>query len=126
MFKNKTSSICLIVLACVAALLISGCTASNNPGIQPITTKADFIGFITELHPLQGQISVESDADKIVTKYTVSIKNETLIFRQDGNNLRKAAFSDFKNKQWVQIWFTGPILESWPMQGTAQQVVITE
>ena len=124
MFKNRTSSICVIALACVVSLLISGCTSPENPGVKPITTKADFIGFITEIHP--GQLSVESHADKIVTKYSITLKGETLIFQQDGNNLRKVAFSAFKTRQWVQVWFSGPVLESWPMQATAQQVVITE
>jgi len=96
---------------------------------KPIETEADFIGFITEIHPNEGGdtvglISVESHADKIVTKYVVTVKDETLLFQQDGDNLRKAAFKELENKQWVKIWFTGPIMESWPMQGTARQIVI--
>ena len=117
----------------LAALLI-GLTAVSvtcAPAPEPIETVADFIGFITEIHPSQekgisGRISVESHADKIVTKYTVTIEDETLIFQQEGDNLRKAAFTNLETNQWVQIWFSGPIMESWPMQGTAQQVVIVE
>ncbi len=56
----------------------------------------------------------------------VTIKDETLIFKQDGENRRRVAYEALETKQRVQIWFTGPILESFPMQGTAQQVVITE
>ena len=98
---------------------------------EPLETEADILAFITEIHPGQngdssGQISVESHADKIVSKYTVTIKTDTLIFQQDGENLTKVTFSAFESQQWVNIWFTGPILESWPMQGTAKQVVITE
>jgi hypothetical protein len=98
---------------------------------KPIETDADFIGFITEIHPMQesgisGQISVESHADKIVTKYTITIEDETLIFQQDGDNLRNANFAALETKQWVQIWFSGPVMESWPMQATAKQVVIIE
>jgi len=96
---------------------------------KPIETEADFIGFITGIHPTEegdtlGQISVESHADKIVNKYIITIKDETLIFRQDGDNLHKVAFKVLENKQWVEIWFTGPIMESFPMQGTATQIVI--
>ena len=101
------------------------CTSAT----KPIETEADFIGFITEIHPMQergiyGQISVESHADKIVTKYVVTIEDETLILQQDGDNIRNATFAAFETKQWVQIWFSGPVMESWPMQATAQQVVI--
>jgi len=96
---------------------------------KPIEKEADFIGFITEIHPngerdVLGQIFVESHADKIVTRYVITITDETLIFRQDGNDLRRIAFQALENKQWVKIWFTGPIMESFPVQGTAGQVVI--
>jgi hypothetical protein len=101
MIENRTSSIYFIVLACVACLLICSCTSSDSSDIKPIKTEADFIGFITEINPSQdksisGHISVESHADKIVSRYTITIKNETLIFRQDGDNLRKVAFTAFK------------------------------
>jgi hypothetical protein len=102
-----------------------------TPATKPIETEADFIGFITEIHPGQegdipGRISVESHADKIVTKYTITIKDETLIFQQDGDNLRNVTFAALETKQWVEIWFSGPVMESWPMQAIAQQVVIIE
>jgi len=54
----------------------------------------------------------------------VTIKDETLIFEQDGENRRKVAFEALETKQAIQIWFSGPIMESFPMQATAQQVVI--
>ncbi len=98
---------------------------------KSIETEADFIGFITEIHPIKereisGQIFVESHANKIVTKYTVTIKDETLILQKDGDNLRNATFAALETKQWVKIWLSGPVMESWPMQATAQQVVIIE
>jgi len=99
------------------------------PVVKPIETEADFTGFITEIHPsgegdTVGLISAESHADKIVTKYIIAIKDETSIFQQDGDDFRKVSFKTLENKQWVKIWFTGPVMESWPMQGTARQVVI--
>jgi hypothetical protein len=117
----------------LAGLLIGlvAVSASCAPAAEPIETEADFTGFITEIHPTQesgiaGQISVESHADKIVTRYTITIKDETLIFREDGDNLRSATFAALEIQQWVEIWFSGPVMESWPMQATAQQVVILE
>lgn len=56
----------------------------------------------------------------------VVVKEETLIFKQDGENRRKVAFAALETTQRVQIWFSGPILESFPMQGTARQVIVTE
>jgi len=64
---------------------------------KPLQTEADFTGFITEIHPAGkegtlGQILVESHADKLVDKYIVTVKDETLILKQDGENRHKVAF----------------------------------
>lgn len=106
-------------------------SASCASAIHPIETEADFLGFITEINPdggseVLGRISVESHADKIVTKYVITIEDETLIFEQDGDNLRQTDFAALENKQWVKIWFDGLVMESFPMQATAAQVVITD
>ncbi len=98
---------------------------------KPLQTEADFTGFITEIHPVGkegtlGQILVESHADKLVDKYIVTITDETLILEQDGENHRQVDFRVLETTQKVQVWFTGPIMESFPMQGTAERVVITE
>ena len=102
-----------------------------NSAPKPLQTEADFTGWVTEIHPIGnkgtlGQILVESHADKIVAKYMVTIKDETLILQQDGENRREVDFEALETTQKVQVWFTGPILESFPMQGTAEKVVITE
>ncbi len=106
-------------------VLTVGCTPSQ----RALETEAGFAGFITEIQPIGkggalGQILVEDQSDKLVDKYMVTIKDETLIFRQDGENRRQVAFETLETRQKVQIWFSGPILESFPMQGTARQVVI--
>ncbi len=111
----------LIVLMAVAV----DCSSTT----KPLETEAHFTGFITEIHPIGekgilGQILVESHADKLVDKYMVTIKDETQIFEQIGEERRQVTFDALETKQQVQIWFSGPIMESFPMQGTAQQVVI--
>jgi hypothetical protein len=125
---NKAYNI-IFSLVLITSLVIVALSCAPNSKL--IETEADFIGFITEIQPGQnkdiiGQISLESHADKVVTKYVVTIKDETLIFQQDGDNLLKTAFKTLENKQWVKIWFSGPVMESWPMQATAQQIVIVE
>ena len=96
---------------------------------KPLQTEADFTGWVTEINPIGnkgtlGQILVESHTDKIVDKYMVTIKDETLILQQDGEKRSQVAFDVLETTQQAQIWFTGPIMESFPIQGTAQQVVI--
>lgn len=114
-------------LGLLIGLMVVAADYTSAP--KALKTEADFTGFITEIHPIGkgdtiGQILVESHADKLVDKYMVTIKDETLILQQDGENHRKVAFEALEITQRVQIWFSGPILESFPMQATAQQVVV--
>ena len=117
----------LAVLGLLMGLMVVAVDCASAP--KALETEADFTGFVTEIHPIGergilGQILVESHIDKLVDKYMVAIKEETLIFEQDGENRREIVFAVLETKQRVEVWFTGPIMESFPMQGTAQQVVI--
>jgi len=110
-------------------IVLMAVTVDCSSTAKPLETEADFTGFITEVHPIGrgdtlGQILVEAPADNFIDKYMVTIKDETLIFEQDGEELRQVTFEALETTQQVQIWFSGPIMESFPMQGTAQQVVI--
>lgn len=98
-------------------VVAAGCASAP----EPLQTEPDFIGFITEIQP--GQITVESHADKIVDRYVVTINDGTAIFEQEGENLRYVSAAAFETKQWVQIWFSGPVMESWPRLATAKQIV---
>lgn len=131
MLQMSKSLFYLFVSVAIVLLLVTyvavGCTSAP----EALETEPDFTGFITEIHPIGekgtlGQILVEAPADNFIDKYMVTIKDETQIFKQDGDELRQAAFEALETEQQVQIWFSGPIMESFPMQGTAQQVVITE
>jgi len=116
------------LLGLLIGLMVVAAGCASAP--KALQTESDFTGFITEIHPIGkggtlGQILVESHADKLVDKYMVTIKDETLILKQDGENRRQVTFGALETKQQVQIWFSGPILESFPAQATAQQIVIT-
>jgi len=115
------------LLGLLIGLMVVAADCASAP--KALQTESDFTGFITEIHPIGkggtlGQILVESHADKLVDKYMVTIKDETLILKQDGENRRQVTFGALETKQQVQIWFSGPILESFPAQATAQQIVI--
>jgi len=118
-----------VLVGLFAALMVVSPGCASTP--EPMETEPDLVGFITGIRSngegdILGQINVESHADKIVSKYTITITDETLIFQQDGNDLRRTALETLENKQWVRIWFTGPVTESFPARGTAGQVVIIE
>jgi len=107
-------------LLAVALLPVVACMSSP----EPIRTQPDCLGFITEIQ--SDRIIVESHADKIVDRYVVTINSETAIFKQEGKNLRHVSPAAFETKQWVRIWFSGPVMGSWPKQASARQIVINE
>jgi len=117
----------IVLLGLLMGLLVMTVGCASAP--EALETEPDFTGFITEIHTIDktgtpGQILVESHADKLVDKYIVTIKEETLILEQDGDSRRQVAFEALETKQQVQVWFSGPVRESFPMQATAQQVVV--
>jgi hypothetical protein len=122
---------CIILFSLALIISVAAVTLSCASHNKPIETEADFTGFITDVQPdrnkdVIGRISVESHADKIVTKYVVTVKDDTLLFQQDGGNFHNTTFNTLKNKQWVKIWFSGPVMESFPMQATAQQAIVVD
>jgi hypothetical protein len=73
-----------------------------------------------------GAVLAESHADKIVTRYTVWVADETPVFEQQGEAYRLVRFSTLRPKQWVQVWFAGPAPEDFGASVQAVQVVIAE
>jgi uncharacterized lipoprotein YajG len=123
---NKIKALSVVIIVAITLLLIAGCATPA----EPLTAEPDFTGFITQVDEINnkdiiGTIAVESHADKILEKYVVTIDKDTALFRLSGDDYQEIEFSDLEAQQWLEIWFTGPVLESWPMQATALQVVIT-
>ncbi len=126
-----TAKLYLVMVTLGLVVLLAGACNSQPSPAPYLEGEADFIGWVTEVQPIGkkgtlGQISVESHVEKLVDKYVVTITDETLISQQGGEERRAVGFEALKAKQQVQIWFSGPIMESFPMQGTAQQIVITK
>jgi hypothetical protein len=123
---HPTRILTVIFIIVISLLLITGCASPA----KPVTTESDFTGFITGVTAIDnkdivGSIAVESHADKLVEKYVVTITKDSTLFRLVGDNYHEISFGDIEQKQWLDIWFDGPVAESWPMQAKALQVVIT-
>jgi hypothetical protein len=115
-------------LLVVAFLFITGCSLSN------IGTKADIRGNITNITKniedknIVGSILIEGNLERD-TKYdkaSVTITRQTHIFEYKNKKFIKADFASFKIGQKVQTLFTGQVLESYPVQAKAIEVVILE
>ncbi len=120
----RTRPLIAIVLALglVAAVLsLAGCAAPVPPSTPGIT------GTITSLVPgdeRPASMLVEGDSQPsgaVSDKAQVTINPGTMFFDAQGK-ATKASGAVVGTK--VRVWFTGPVAESYPVQGAAQAVQI--
>jgi hypothetical protein len=122
----------IILLAIFTLFLLIGCSLFNSD----YGKKADIRGSITSINKaaedntgdIKGSILVEGNIEKDTTidKALVNITKSTRIFESKSGKLIKASFDSLKPNQRVQVLFTGPVMTSYPVQGTAKEVVILE
>lgn len=112
-----------LLLICICFSLLTGC-------VKPPQGEADLRGEITRVGQAVGanvvQIlveerpGVEDGSDKA---YVLVLKDEAVL-RRAGDDYGRARISDLEEGLLVEIWFDGPVAESYPLQGTARNVVI--
>ena len=120
--KRVSAHVATILLLVLLAFLV-GCTRvpEGKPGIE---------GAITELETIQGgdsvQILVEAsqDGDYVSDKaYVLVIVGSAIFILEDGSH-REVGMDVLEEGMVVQVWFDGPVAESYPVQGTAEAVVV--
>jgi len=121
----------LFVLAVIVALLgIVGCGPRDTGGTEEETV--DIRGTIVDLSPaeeggeahgfflVEGQIEEDTEYDRAA----VTVTAETRIFTEESGERREATFDDLHVGQRVEVTFTGPVAESYPVQATAGRILI--
>ena len=106
------------------ALLAIACAPAATPGIP--NTPASITGRITSVNRAGekiGSIRVEAQpGDSAGSEKAVArIGQGTPVFGPGG---AAADFDALKVGQWVRVWFTGPVAQSYPVQATASAVAI--
>jgi endonuclease/exonuclease/phosphatase family metal-dependent hydrolase len=97
--------------------------------------KMDIRGNITNIHrasadggnnKLLGTILIEGskEGDTNFDKASVRVTTETRIFDHRGKERKPASFDTLKKGQKVEARFNGPVMESYPVQTTAGEIVI--
>lgn len=116
----------------VASLpLVVGCTSAGTP----VETSADIRGTITDLFrpepsvaagDMVGSLLIEGaiEEDTGYDRAFVSVTEETQIFEQVGQSRRPVDFEALAVGQRVEARFLGPVMESYPVQATAVEIVI--
>ncbi|MFC2004830.1 protease inhibitor I42 family protein [Chloroflexota bacterium] len=92
--------------------------------------ESDIVGIITEIEvvggaDVKGRILVELDIPNNTSdKFWVTITNNTQLFTYNGQDQEAEDFATLSNGQTVEVWFDGPVAESYPAQVTAGQVLL--
>jgi hypothetical protein len=75
-----------------------------------------------------GSILVEATGgrDTPFEKASVDISNETEIFKQVANEMKPAKLSDLKVGLMVDVYLTGPVAYSYPVQARAKMIIIIQ
>ncbi|MFC2038753.1 DUF3221 domain-containing protein [Chloroflexota bacterium] len=126
MFRKIVS---VAVMMSVLLLVMNACGTVNDDGPSQ-EVGSDIVGIITEINStsgetIDGRILVELEQPNNTSdKFWVTIDNNTLIYEYDGKQQTDATFGSFIKGQNAEIWFDGPVAESYPAQVKAKQVVV--
>jgi predicted secreted protein len=104
-----------------------------DPPISVIPSEEpDIIGTITEIDNINsdtayGRILVELEKPNNTSdKFWVTVTDSTVILIGDDGELQEVDFRILGEGQQLDIWFSGPVMESYPAQVSAARIVITE
>jgi hypothetical protein len=97
-----------------------------KPGIDGRVVQVDEIGTSSGESSLLGAILVEGTMQDGTpnARVSVSITKDTRLQQQDGQSRRNITIGSLKVGQRVQVTFRGPIAESFPMQASADEIVV--
>jgi hypothetical protein len=114
-------------LFAVGAALLLGCTEPEPEPVQAV----DIRGVVTSLaHGGQGnavgtlRIEGAKMADTRYDKAVVTLTPETRIYQREPNGKSAVQFGSLRLGDKVQVRFTGPVAESYPVQARAAEVLI--
>lgn len=119
----------LLALALTAACLFEGAQSFSS-------SRVDVRGPITHISRAEGQgrggvlarilIEGAKEPDTEVDKASVTVTAETGLFIRMGGERKPAGLAALEEGQKVEASFTGPVMESYPVQATAAEITILE
>ncbi len=121
----------LVSLSIITTLLLLNACSSPT---EPTHSQVDIIGTITEISLNSGQLEILVEEDATVfgpdkkngDKIYLSITNETEIYKKSNSELVKIKSGFLEAGMKVKGWTSGFILESYPPQAGAEQIIVVE
>ena len=112
-----------ITLALVAVAASAACSPASPPDENPSVR-----GTITSISRSgdSGSMLVESAGPPVfdVDRAQMRVDGDTSLLREAEDGYEPIAFSEFAEGDAVDIWFEGPVAESYPVQAYARAIVL--
>lgn len=113
----------LMAAVLLVAALAGGCGGESSTA--PPSGKPYMEGAITKID--KDRILVEEMPDKQEgNKCWMTVSDRTRVLQQVGGEVKSAGPGQLAARQIVQVWVSGPVLESYPCQGGADAILILE
>lgn len=121
----------IALAACLAAPACSGAPGEpDGPGLSASipTETASIIGDIKQIEQTDGRLRIL--VEQIPTRSAgepiawITVDGRTDVVQRAGGRTSRASTRELAVGTRVWVWFTGPVLESFPVQATAGTVVI--
>ena len=128
--RSATARRTLLVVPLALFCVIAGCSPSNRAddmrarGDTIPTSSPDIVGTVTSADGERIRVEENPSDQSGSAKASVRlVKGETRILRRSGAEARP---EDIRQGSRVTVWFTGPVMESYPVQAKGGVVVIEE
>ena len=102
----------------------------DYPDGLEVSGESDIQGTITEIAYmdnalLDGSLLVELEEWNATSdKFYITVPTGIPLYSFNNNELKQIAFGDFQTGQTVDVWFDGPVAESYPAQARAKQILL--
>lgn len=110
-----------VTLVIVLSILLTSCFAQTEPDIKGLIYTLDGNTFL-----VVEDVTLDTSYDEWFDqgKYAISFRiTDKTVIREGG---KKVPITALKEGQVVEVWATGALAESYPLQGTAKQIVIVD
>lgn len=135
MSKRSIHGTAVFAVVVLALAFLAGC--GGGDGGSPVSGKADVRGYVSSTwgisadpapHGVLGSIEVtgELEPDTTVDRASVTVTKKTRIILEAGGGRSQGGFDDLSVGQRVEVVFTGPVMESYPVQATAGEITVLE
>jgi hypothetical protein len=124
--RGTTALIALTITLATSAA--DGCSARHSDGGDSVTSRdsllsatPDIVGIVTAVDSARIRVEENPNDRSGSAKASVRVTSETRILRRSGGS---ASLADIKVGARVGVWFSGPVMESYPVQGSAGAVIL--